>query len=198
MVRKSMLICVLMILLALSACGGARKDDPQRQALALRTDYLAADGCTAKLTVKADYGQRVYTYGVDVTVTGGESVLTVTSPAELAGITARVTDGQSQLEYDGAVLETGPRSGDGLTPLSAVPALLECARFGFIDSCTMEWLGERDTLRMQCRDPELSAGQGREVALWFDLASRGLVQGEIAVDGYRVILCEFESFTLNQ
>lgn len=195
--RKSMLICVLMMLLALSACGGAREDDPQRQALALRTDYLAAEGCTAKLTVRADYGQRVYTYGVNVTVAGGESVLTVTSPTELAGITARVTDGQSQLEYDGAVLETGPLSADGLTPLSAVPALLECARSGFMDSCTMERLGERDTLRMLCRDPEQPVGQGREVTLWFDPASRGLVKGEISVDGYRVILCEFESFTLN-
>lgn len=196
MVRKSMLICVLMMLLALSACGRAREDDPQRQALALRSEYLEADGCTAELTVQADYGQRVYTYGVDVTVAGGESVLTVTAPPELSGITARIADGQSRLEYDGAVLETGPLSEDGLTPLSAVSALLECARSGFIDSCGMERLGERDALRILCRDPDLPAGQGREVTLWFDLASRGLLQGEIAVDGYRVILCEFETFTL--
>lgn len=195
--RKSKLICVLMILLALSACGGAREDDPQQQALALRTEYLKADGCTAKLTVRADYGQRVYTYGVDVTVAGGESVLTVTSPAELVGITARVTDGQSQLEYDGAVLETGPLAEDGLTPLGAVPALLECARSGFIDGCAAERLGERDALRVFCRDPEQSAGRGREITLWFDLASHGLLRGEVSEDGYRVILCEFETFTLN-
>ena len=195
--RKSMMICVLMMILALSACGGVREDEPQRQALALRTDYLAAEGCTAQLSVTADYGQRVYTYGVEVTVTGGEGVLTVTSPTELAGITARVVDGQSQLEYDGAVLETGPLSPDGLTPLSAVSALLDSARSGFMDSCTTERLGERDTLRVLCRDPEQPAGQGREVTLWFDLASRGLVRGEIAVNGYRVILCEFESFALN-
>lgn len=197
MVRKSMPIYALMIVLALSACGGAREDDPQRQALALRTDYLAADGCTAKLTVQADYGQRVYTYGVDVTVTGGESVLRVDSPLELAGITARVIDGQSQLEYDGAVLETGPLDPEGLTPLGAVPMLLECARSGFMDSCTVERSGEDDTLRVHYRDPELPAGQGREIMLWFDRATHGLVQGEVSVDGYRVILCKFETFTLN-
>lgn len=195
--RKSMMICVLMILLALSACGRVGKDDPQQRVLALRGVYLAAEGCTAALTVTADYGQRVYTYGAEVIVTGGESVLTVTAPTELAGITARVTDGDSQLEYDGAVLETGPLAPNGLTPLSAVPALLDSARSGFVDSCGMEQLGERECLRVLCRDPEQPAGQGQEVALWFDPVSHALVQGEITVDGYRVILCEFESFALN-
>lgn len=196
--RASSVICVLMMTLLLSACGGAgEQSGPQEQALAIRGEYLAADGCTAKLKVTADYGQRVYTYTVDVTVADGESVLTVTAPEELAGITARLTDGDSQLEYDGAVLETGPLSSDGLTPLSAVPALLDSARSGFIDSCTQERLGERDTLRVLCRDPELPAGQGRETTLWFDAATRALVRGEIALDGYRVILCEFEEFAMN-
>lgn len=196
--RASSVICVLMMTLLLSACGGAGgQSGPQEQALAIRGEYLAADGCTAKLKVTADYGQRVYTYTVDVTVADGESVLTVTAPEELAGITARLTDGDSQLEYDGAVLETGPLSSDGLTPLSAVPALLDSARSGFIDSCTQERLGERDTLRVLCRDPELPADQGRETTLWFDAATRALVRGEIALDGYRVILCEFEEFAMN-
>lgn len=196
--RTSTVVCVLMMPLLLSACGGAAgQSGPQQRALAIRTEYLAADGCTAKLDVTADYGQRVYTYTVDVSVTGGESALTVIAPEELAGITARLTDGESQLEYDGAVLETGPLSGDALTPLSAVPALLEYARSGFMDSCAAEQLGERETLRVLCRDPECFPGQGQEVTLWFDLASHELVQGEVSVDGYRVILCKFESFTLN-
>lgn len=195
--RASNVICVLMMTFLLSACGGVGGNGPQEQALELRAAYLAADGCTAKLDVTADYGQRVYTYTVDVRVTGGESVLTVTAPEELAGITARLTDGESQLEYDGAVLETGPLSKDGLTPLSAVPTLLYSARSGFIDNCTQERLGERDTLRILCRDPERPAGQGLETTLWFDTASRALVRGEIALDGYRVILCEFEKFELN-
>ncbi len=196
--RRSAVICVLMMTLVLTACGGrAQANSPQEQMLAIRAAYLAADSYAAKLDVMADYGQRVYNYSVDVTVAGGESVLTVTDPEELAGITARLTDGQSQLEYDGAVLETGPLSDDGLTPLSAVPALLECARTGFIDSCSTERLGERDTLRILCRDPEVPDGQGREITLWFDPVSRGLVQGEIAVDGYRVIQCSFKEFSLN-
>ena len=196
--RRSIVICVLMMTLVLTACGGrVQADDPQEQALAIRAEYLAADGCAATLDVTADYGQRVYTYRVSVTVAGGESVLTVTEPVELAGITARLTDGQSQLEYDGAVLETGPLSPEGLSPLGAVPVLLECARSGFIDSCGAEQLKERETIRVLYRDPKRPAGQGREVTLWFDAADHVLIQGEIAVDGYRVILCEFQEFVMN-
>lgn len=196
--RISVLICVLMMTLTLTACGGtAGQMSLQEQALAIRGEYLAADGCSAKLNVMADYGQRVYTYSMDVSVADGACTLVLTAPAELAGLTARVAAGESQLEYDGAVLETGPLSEDGLTPLGAIPALLECIRSGFIDSCGTERLGERDTLRVFCRDPERSVGSGQESTLWFDMTTHVLVRGEIAVDGRRVILCDLEQFNWN-
>ena len=37
---------------------------------------------------------------------------------------------------------------------------------------------------------------GVETAVWFDLDTHGLVQGEISVDGARVILCRFTQFTM--
>ena len=196
--RRSPVMCVLMMTLLLSACSAAGGESgPQEQALAIRGEYLEAAGCTARLNVTADYGQRVYTYTVDVTVAGEDTVLTVAAPEEVAGVTARLSGADSRLEYDGTVLETGPLDGEGLTPLGAVPALLESARSGFMDSCTTQLLGERDTLCVACRNPEVPAGQGRETTLWFDSRSHALVRGEIAVDGYRVILCEFEQFVLN-
>ena len=195
--RKSIGICVLMMTLLLSACGGTGGETgPQEEALTIRGEYLAATGCRTRMDVTADYGQRVYTYTVDVVVDGEETLLTVAAPDEVAGITARLTGTNSWLEYDGAVLETGPLDEDGLTALGAVPALLESARSGFMDSCVPEPLGERDALRVLCRDPSVPSGQGRETILWFDRNTHELVQGEILVDGYRVILCEIEVFSL--
>lgn len=195
--RRSGLICVLMMTLLLCACGVAGGESgPQEQALAIRGEYLEAAGCTARLDVTADYGQRVYSYTVDAVVTGADTVITVAAPEEVAGVIARLSDAGGWLEYDGAVLETGPLDENGLTPLSAVPVLLESTRSGFMDSCTAEQLGERDTVRVLCRDPEVPAGQGREITLWFDTQSHVLVRGEIAVDGFRVILCEFSQFDL--
>lgn len=196
--RRSRVIGVLMITLLLTACGTAGGDHgPMEQALAIRGEYLAAAGCIARLDVTADYGQRVYTYTVDVTVSGGETTLQVVAPDEVAGFTARLNGTQGSIDYDGAVLETGQLSSDGLTPLSAVPALLDTARSGFIAGCTREMLGEETALRVQCHDPAVEPGTGRETTLWFHADSHELLQGEISLDGHRVILCEFSEFILN-
>ena len=189
--RNSLVMCVLMISLLLTGCGGKGSDGPMDRALSLRGEYLSATGCEARVRVTADYGQRVYTYVVDVTVDGEETVLTVREPAEVAGITARLRDGKSLLEYDGATLETGPLDQDGLTPLSAVVALFEAARSGFIDGCGLQ--GE--SLYILCRDPAEVPGSGREIALWVDGAGK-LLRGEVSVDGRRVTQCEFEHFAL--
>ena len=190
--RKSLVMCVLMISLLLVGCAGKGNGTPMDRALELRGEYLSANGCAARVQVTADYGQRVYDYGLDVQIGGGETVLTVRQPAEIAGITARLRDGESLLEYDGAVLETGPLSEDGLTPLTAVTALFEAMRNGFIDSCGTQ--GEE--LYILCREPEKRVGDGREIALWVG-ADGCLRRGEVFVDGRRVMGCEFASFALN-
>jgi len=193
-----------MMALLLTACGGGggenrpAADPAQELALTIRGEYLAAAGCTAALEVTADYGRRVYTYTLEVTVAGEETSLTVTAPETAAGVTARLSGGESWLEYDGAVLETGPLTNEGLTPLGAIPTMLEGARSGFMDSCALETLGERDTLRVFFRDPSRNAGEGTEMTLWFDAGDHTLVQGEISSDGYRVILCTFERFALTE
>lgn len=191
-------ICVLMMTLLLSACGGPAEggDKNTQLALTIRGEYLAAAGFSCRLDLTADYGRRVYTYTLDVQGTEEELSLTVAAPEEAAGVTARIFQGESTLEYDGLVLETGPLPGDGLTPLEAVPALLEAARSGYIDSCTPEKLGERETLRVLCRDPNLDPGQGRLTTLWFDADTHELVRGELAWEGRRTILCEFAQFSL--
>lgn len=195
--RRSGVVCVLMITLLLAACGGSGEDKgPLEQALAIRGEYLAAAGCTARLDVTADYGQRVYTHTVDVNVSDGRTTLQVVAPEEVAGFTAHLDGARSSLEYDGAVLETGELSCDGLTPLSAVPVMLETARSGFIAGCTREMLGEREAVRVQCHDPAAQPGNGRETTLWFDADSHMLLRGEVSVDGRRVITCEFAEFAL--
>lgn len=196
--RKTKFVCVLMMLVPLCACGAAGKNNSaQEAALAARAAYLSAEGCTARLDVTADYGRRVYTYAVDVTVTGEDTALTVTAPEEIAGVTARVHGGDGALEFDGAAVETGPLSDAGLTPLGAIPALLSAARSGFMDSSTYEALDGAQTLRILCRDPAQNVGRGQEVTLWLDPDGYALLRGEIALDGRRVIDCRFSEFSLN-
>ena len=124
---RRLLLCVPMMILLLAGCGlGVQGTDPAEElALLIRAEYLGQMTWSAQVEVTADYGQRVYQYGLKASWDGEETVLTLTEPETVAGISARLKEGESLLEYDGLILETGPLDGEGLTAVSAVPALME-------------------------------------------------------------------------
>ena len=190
-VRK-LLLCALMMTL-LAGCGKAAVSEAEELALTIRGEYLAMDSCAVRASVTADYGQRVYRYELTAAVNGEETILTLSAPETVAGLTAHVTGKDSRLEFDGVCVETGPMDDSGLTPVSALPALLETARSGYIVTCALEEDGT--LLRVDCGDPTASPGSGTETVLWFDTATHTLARGEVSVDGFRVVLCEFLEFT---
>lgn len=192
---RKYLICVLMTALLLAGCGQAGVNEAEELALAIRGEYLAMDSCTARAEVTADYGQRVYQYEMTVSAAEEETLLILTAPETVAGLTARLSGEEGFLEFDGLSVETGPMNEDGLTPVSALPALLEAARSGYITACALEEDGT--VLRVDCGNPSGSVGADTETALWFDVSTHALVRGEVSVDGFRVILCEFSEFTGN-
>lgn len=188
-------LLTMSLCLALSACGGG--DRTERLAMEIREAYLAMEGCSAALEVTADYGQRVYQYGLELDYRReGESLLTLTAPEEVAGITARLAAGETALEYDGVRVETGPLDPSGLSPVEAAPALLECAASGFLAECAMEELAGEDALRMLCREPDQPAGTGLEYSLWFDPDTGALLRGEVSQDGFTVVQCVFSDFQM--
>ena len=191
---RKLLLCVLMTTL-LTGCGSTGVSEAEELALTIRGEYLSMNGCAVQASITADYGQRVYQYELAAAVNGEETLLTLSAPETVAGLTARITGEKGLLEFDGVSVETGPLDEHGLTPVSALPALLETARSGYIVSCALEEEGA--VLRVDCGDPAGSPGTGTEAVLWFDAATHALVRGEVSVDGFRVILCEFADFTAN-
>ena len=190
---RNYVICVLMTALLLAGCGAAGANRAEELALTIRGEYLAMDSCAAQASITADYGQRVYQYEMAVSVTEPETLIVLSSPETVAGLTARLSGEENLLEFDGVSVETGPLDSSGLSPVSTVPALLEAARSGYITAYALEEDGSR--LRVDCGDPALSPGEGTETVLWFDAATHALTKAEISVDGFRVILCDFRGFT---
>ncbi len=196
MVRR--LLAPMTALLLLAACGG-RGEEAEDRTTALRGAYLEMGACSGGAEVTADYGRRVYTYALDFTwQREGETVLTLTAPENIAGVTARIAKGETALEFDGVAVETGPVDSAGLSPMDAIPALLTYAREGYVAECCLEdWEGE-ERLRLTCRDPEKAPGEGIEADLWFTPDTFALLRGEISEGGSTVISCTFTGFTMEQ
>ena len=192
---RKLLFCVPMMILLLVACGGgsAGGSEEETLALAIRGEYLEMTSCAATAEITADYGQRVYQYTMSVEASEEETALVITAPETVAGITARLKEKDGLMEYDGVIVETGPMDEEGLTPVSSIPVLLEEARSGYIRACSLEEDGT--LLRVDCGDPEGEPGKGREVTLWFEASTHALARGEVKLDGFRAILCQFQEFT---
>lgn len=186
-----------MILFAglLTACSGTQKE-PEELLQQIRGQYLNLETCGGHGEITADYGQRVYSFGVDFTwKRAGETCLTLTAPENVAGTVARISAGETALEFEGVMLETGVLDSAGLTPVDAIPALLTYVREGFVSSCALEGEEGIQILHVLCSDPEKQPGQGVEADLWFDRETFDLLRGEISSDGVTVIQCEISDFT---
>ncbi len=192
-----MVSCVLMMTLLLTGCAGGGEENPEQLASVIRGEYLSLDGWSATVDITVDYEQAVYDFTVDAQWRReGETVLTITQPELLAGITARLENGEAALEYDGAGLSIGLLDGEGLTPIGALPLLMESVTAGYIARCSFE--GEEDSrkLRLLCRDPDLAEGEGTEYSLWFDAATHALLRAEVSVDGATRLTAVFDDFTV--
>lgn len=196
--RRLMCVPMTALFLLLAACGGKSGNEAEELLLTTRSRYVEMTACAGHVDITADYGQRVYSYGVDFTwEKEGETVLTLTAPDHVAGTVAHIAGGKTALEYEGVMLETGPLDSAGLSPIDALPALLGYAREGFVAECVLEdWNGEL-RLRAACRDPQKEPGTGVEVQLWFQPETFALLRGEISEEGTTVLQCEFTSFTMN-
>lgn len=194
-VRKLM-SCVLMMTLLLSGCKGGGENAPEEAALALRDTYRNLAGWSSAVDVTVEVGDKVFDFTLDASwQKEGETVLVITAPELLAGITARIADGETVLEYDGAGLSLGLLDGRGLTAVSAVPWVMEQIGKGYMAKCA--WAGEnKELLEITFRDPEAGANAGTEYRVTFDRETFALNGAEVSVDGTSVLTAAFHNFTM--
>ena len=188
--------CFLMMILLLSGCKGISESTPEMAALALRDTYQNLAGWSSTVDITAEVGNKVFDFTLDASwQKEGETVLVITAPELLAGITARIADGETVLEYDGVGLSLGLLDGNGMTAVSAVPWLMEQIGKGYMAKCA--WAGEnKELLRITFRDPEAEANKGTEFCVTFDRETLALNRAEISVDGASVLTAAFRSFTM--
>ena len=190
--------CVLMMTLLLCGCkaGTAAGETPETAALAIRDAYQSVARWGADVDVTAEVGEKVFDFTLRADWRReGETVLTITAPELLSGITARIAQGETVLEYDGAGLSLGLLDGMELTPVSSITAVMEQVDRGYMARCA--WAGENgEYLQITFRDPEMAPNTGTEYQLTFDPGSRALLSAEVSVAGETVLTARFSKFTM--
>jgi len=175
-VRK-VLLFVPMLILLLTACGGGEQDDT---ALQLQQQYAAVESATMEAEIVCHYDNEVREYKLLCAYTPEKSTVTVLSPENLAGISAQVENGTLTLSYDDISLDAGTYSAAAVSPVVALPKLMEAAAWGYPGEQSEETVGERVCIRLGC---DLSDEPGTMYTTWFDKETLLPLRSEITVDG---------------
>ena len=187
--RKALLFAPMLLLL-LTACGGGEKKEEDLTAQ-LQAQYAAVASATMEADITCHYEDEVRQYTLLCAYTPGASTVTVLSPANLAGISATVENGTLSLSYDGISLDAGSYSAAAISPVAALPKLMEAAAKGYPSEQSEESLGERTCLRLAC---DLESDEGILYTTWFDQETLLPLRSEISADGTLVFEVAWNKF----
>ncbi len=175
-----------LLALVLTGCGRARAGETlQARYGALRRAELEAD-----VICRLPSEERPFTLSCTWEA-GGDSAVTVTAPAELAGVTAAVSGEDLTLTYGDLALSAGTLT--DLCPANCLPWLLKAAASGYVLEEGRESLGGRDCLRLTL-DTTAPGADKVAVAAWFDGETAEPVYAEFTIAGQLVLSAEITSF----
>lgn len=184
---RKVLLFAPMLLFLLTACGG-EEPDPVAQ---LQRQYAAVTSATMEAEITCHYEDEVREYTLLCAYTPEKSTVTVLAPENLAGISAAVENGTLTLSYDDLSLDAGVYSAAAVSPVAALPKLMEAAGRGYPAEQSEEVLDERDCIRMGC---DLSDDTGTLYTTWFDKETLLPLRSEIATDGVLVFEVAWSRF----
>lgn len=179
------IIPILLILVLLAGCAGAR--DTMDRAMALRSALLAK-GAEFDAAVTADYGDKTYSFGMHCRMEAqGKVIFSVTAPETIAGITGTVSASGGKLTFDGNALAFTLLADGQVSPVSGPWLLMKTLRSGYLTSCGVEDGCLRIAIDDSYEDDAL------HLDVWLD-ESDCPKRGEILWKGRRILTVEIENF----
>ena len=177
------------MLCILTGCSGRRNE--LDRAMALRADLLGCAGCSFDVTVTADYGDELYTFGMACTGDPtGDLAFTVTAPDTIAGITGKFEGEKGLLTFDDFALEFPRLTDDPITPVSGPWILLRTLQGGYLTSCGPDGDNLMVTINDSYEDDALT------LDIWLNAENRP-VRAEILYEGRRIVTMDIENFSIS-
>lgn len=176
-------LCLFICIGLLTGCGGGTKS----LAREFRGKAAAATAIKLIAELTADYGGKLSRYKLLYSESSGEKYVEVLAPEPIAGIRARIMDGAASLEFDGLILDAGKLEAGGLTPVSALPAIVESFRAGHIETTGKD----RGLLVLSITVSETTKQQ-----VWLDPDTLTPIRSEIRAGDVVCIYCDILEFSI--
>ena len=184
--RKFLVSVLMMTLLLLSGCG-EREARLERDFDEFRRSVTETENLTASVRLTAMTGGTVSEYLLSLAYDGSAASVTIAEPELLAGITAVAERGQTEIEYESVRLGAGALDETGLTPVSALPAVIDAVQSGYLE--LLWWEEPYLCARLHVSDSSV-------LTLWLEGDTITPYVAEIASDGRVVVRAVFEEWTI--
>lgn len=183
--KRLCLPVLLLCCLLLSACGDRSEEERYAE---FAQSVAEADTLSFEAGLRAEYEDRTLEFRLRCERDGEGCTVSVLAPETMAGIRARLTEGSSTLAYEGLVIDTGDLDAYGLTPVNALPRLLETMAGGHLESCWTE--AGQDAFQL-IADDHLSA------TVYFEPETMTPQEAELLSDGHLRVACQIEGWELS-
>ena len=129
--KRFCLLLISALCLLLTACAGGSAQN-EFEAFSAELSARSELVFTAELT--AIYEDKNVDFTLAYEKSGDDCVVTVLEPKMVQGIRARISGGGTAVEYEGIMLDTGRLDDYGLSPMTALPMLVEAMCSAHADS----------------------------------------------------------------
>ena len=180
--------CLLLLMFCLSGC--ANENSEIERGMALRSRLLSAENCSFDVSITADYGDKLYTFGMTCQGNAkGDLTFTVSAPESIAGVTGTVSEEGGKLTFDDTALQFALMADEQLSPVSAPWILLKTLRSGYLTSAGME----DELLRLTIDDSY--AEDALQLDIWLD-GEDSPVRAEVLYADRRILSMDVTNFQI--
>lgn len=184
--RKFLISVLMMTLLFLPGCG-EREARLERGFDEFRRSLTETESVTASVRLTAMTGGTVSEYLLSLAYDGSTVAVTIAEPELLAGVTAVAERGRTEIVYESVRLGAGALDETGLTPMSALPAVIDAIQSGYLE--LLWWEEPYICARLHVSDSSV-------LTLWLEEDTLVPYVAEIASDGRVVVRAVFEDWIL--
>ena len=129
--KKLLVLFSSVMCLCLASCGGNKA---QESFDSFCERLRESEKVSFNASLRSEYDDKTVEFAVRYSSDSEGCSVTVIKPDLISGISAHIRKGESELRFDDMILDTGELTDFGLTPMSALPMLIDGVKEGFSDS----------------------------------------------------------------